>query len=238
MSVAALDGARATVMRALAGAMRGPEADRAKLLGVRGAALARSTAADRAVARSGTSPAIERYTGVLYDALDASSLGATERRRLTRSVLIVSGLWGLVAPSDPIPDYRLKMGARLGRLGLLSRWWREELTAAAVERAGRGPVWDLLPNEHAAAFAWPDDGPARTAVRFLEPAADGSLTAVSHWNKFLKGALVRRLLEEPATSASDLRRWRHPSGFRLDPSLTTTDGPLTTISLVAASPGR
>jgi hypothetical protein len=38
--------------------------------------------------------------------------------------LMGGGLWGVVAPRDPIPDYKLKMGASIGRLGKLSTWWR------------------------------------------------------------------------------------------------------------------
>ena len=32
---------------------------------------------------------------------------------LDESVLIVSGLWGLVSPGDPIPFYKLKMSGRV-----------------------------------------------------------------------------------------------------------------------------
>lgn len=232
-----LDRRRERVMRALATAMKEPEASRARLLGVKGTALERATDADRRLRRAATMPAIERYTGVLYDALDHRSLPAPAGRRLASSVLIVSGLWGLVAPGDPVPDYRLKMSAALPGLGKLSTWWRDDLTAAVVDRARGGLVWDLLPNEHAAALAFEDDLP-RVVVRFLERIREGGLTAVSHHNKSLKGALVRHLCETQLTVPSDLRRWRHPSGFRYDPSLTVTTGATTTISLVGASRGR
>src|SRR4029079_10141284 len=76
-----LDTERARVIRALDAAMRSNEASRAKLLDVKGKALAAATAADRAVAKATTLPAIERYTGVLYDAIDHRSLSATHRRR-------------------------------------------------------------------------------------------------------------------------------------------------------------
>jgi len=68
-----LDAERRKVISALATAMRGREADRAKLLGVTGQTLADATAADRMITKSPTLPAIERYTGVLYDALDHGS---------------------------------------------------------------------------------------------------------------------------------------------------------------------
>ncbi|MEA2579276.1 MAG: uncharacterized protein QOE83_168 [Actinomycetota bacterium] len=226
-----LDAQRERVLTALGAAMRGAEAARSKLLGVKGTALAAATAANRAARSAPTLPAIERYTGVLYDALDHRSLTATDRRRLNASVLIISGLWGAVAPADPISDYKLKMGVALPRLGKLSSWWRDDLSAAVAERAGKRTIWNLLPNEHAAAWAAPQ-GREQTTLRFLERRADGSLSAVSHWNKYLKGALVRYLLANPAAGPDDLRKWKHPSGFRLDPSLTEQQGDVTVLSLV------
>jgi uncharacterized protein len=226
-----LDAQRGQVMRALVTAMRGPDAARSSLLGVKGVALAAATAANRAVRTSPTRPAIERYTGVLYDALDHRSLPAAQRKRLDASVLILSGLWGAVAPFDPIPDYKVKMGASLPRLGKLSGWWRDDLSAALAERAAGRTVWNLLPNEHAAAWDAPP-GLAQITVRFLEPRRDGSLSAVSHWNKYLKGALVRYLLANPGAGPAELSSWRHPSGFRLDPKLTERSDDLTVLSLV------
>ena len=161
-----------------------------------------------------TLPAIERYTGVLYKELDAASLPAVARRRLDRSLLTVSGLWGLVAPQDPIPYYKLKMSASASRIGKLSTWWRPQLTAALQERAKGAVIWDLLPIEHAAAWS-PDqlDPHRRITVRFLD--RDGK--AVSHWNKLLKGSLVRWLAITGATDPEALAAFDHPQGYRFDP---------------------
>lgn len=226
-----LDARRERALGALSSAMRANEAARAKLLGVKGAALRAATEANREVRDAPTLPAIQRYTGVLYDALDAGSLPAAARRRLDRSVLILSGLWGAVAPADPVPDYKLKMGAALPRLGKLSTWWRDDLSAAIAARATGRTVWHLLPNEHQAAWQAPE-GLVQWSVRFLEPGADGALVAVSHWNKFLKGALVRHLLMHPATTPGSLADWEHPSGFRYDPSFDEVRGDLTLLSMV------
>lgn len=206
-----LDARREKVLAALAAAMRGSEVRRETLLDVKGRALEAATAANRDARTSSTMPAIERYTGVLYDALDHRSLSTTQRRRLDQGVLIVSGLWGVVAPTDPIPDYKLKMGASLSRLGKLSTWWRDELSARVAEHADGRPVWNLLPNEHAAAWRAPADLPQWT-VRFHERGPDGTLTTASHRNKPLKGALVRHLLAHPGAQPSDLAGWTDPEG--------------------------
>ncbi len=229
-----LDHERAVVMTALGRAMRGNEAARSRLLDVKGRALAAATKADLEIGSAPTLPAIQRYTGVLFDALDHGSLPAAERRRLANSVVIVSGLWGLVCPDDAIPDYKLKMGASLPRLGRLSTWWRDAVTDRLVERARGRVVWNLLPNEHAAAFR-PSADLYQLTVRFLEPRADGSLVAVSHANKHLKGSLVRFLLAHPSAGPDDLAVWEHPEGYRLDDSRTNEQNGCTALSMVRAA---
>ncbi|HET6954045.1 MAG TPA: peroxide stress protein YaaA [Acidimicrobiales bacterium] len=188
-----LDGARATVLAALGDGVDGRP----------------------------TRPAVERYTGVLYRELDWASLPAPAKALGSRTVLIASGLWGVSAPRDPLPDYRLKMGASLPPLGRLSAWWRPRLTAALAGRLAGRVVWDLLPHEHAAAWL-PGDVPARrrVTVRFV----DREGRTVSHWNKLLKGALVRHLLIERPAGPEDLAAWEHPSGYRVDPARCRLDG--------------
>lgn len=226
-----LDGERRRVIAALATAMRGSEADRAKLLGVTGRTLADASANDRRVTKSPTLPAIERYTGVLYDALDHGSLTATQRKRLAASVVIVSGLWGAVAPTDPIPAYRLKMSAVLPKLGKLATWWREPLTSALTEVARGRAIWNLLPKEHDAAWAPPHDR-EQFVVRFLDRRADGTLAAVSHDNKSLKGELVRYLLAQPTTRPGDLAGWKHRAGYRYSARASERNGATTVVAMV------
>jgi cytoplasmic iron level regulating protein YaaA (DUF328/UPF0246 family) len=231
LSLSELDDRRRTTLDALARAMRGTAQARERLLGVKGAALAAATEANRVAATAPTMPAIERYTGVLYGALDHRTLGTAARRRLDACVLILSGLWGAVAPGDPIPEYKVKMGASLPRIGRLSTWWRDDLSAAIARRADARTIWNLLPHEHAAAWRAPIDLPQYSAT-FLERRPNGSLVAVSHSNKSLKGALVRFLLTHPGARPADLAGWEHPAGYRYDPSRTDVVRGVTVLRLV------
>ena len=173
---------------------------------------------DHPAASAPTMRAIQRYTGVLYKELDAGSLTGAAKGRLTRNVLTVSGLWGLVAPNDPIPHYKLKMSANVAPLGKLSTWWRPQLTGALAPRAKGAVVWDLLPNEHAAAIDWTGLAPKqRITATFLD--ANGN--TVSHWNKLLKGSIVRWLVETGTSDPADLAGFDHPQGYRLDEAAST-----------------
>lgn len=169
-----------------------------------------------------TRRALDRYDGVLYRELDAGSLPVDARRRLGRTVLVADGLLGVVAPADPVPDHRVRTADRVAGLGRLAGFWRPHLTAALADRLARRVVWDLWPQEHSAAWdprAVPMAG--RIRVRFV----DGSGRTVSHWNKLLKGALVRHLVTTGLDEPDGLRAFRHPAGYRYDPTATTiTDG--------------
>jgi hypothetical protein len=181
--------------------------------------------------RAPTLPAMQRYTGVLYQELAWTTLPAAARRRGEGQVRTVSGLWGLVAPTDPIPPYRLKMTASLEGLGRLSTWWRPRLVPVLAALTEGRVVWDLLPNEHEAAMDWSSAAPSRrVTIRFL----DAQGRTISHWNKLLKGSLVRWLLTEQPPGPEALTAFRHPLGYRFDPQASELDGAVASVVLRAA----
>jgi hypothetical protein len=210
---------RAVVAGALGCAM-GDEAGAAKLLGVGGHHLDRARTVGGAVIGAPTLPAAQRYTGVVWSHLDLASI-----KRPKGFVLVMSGLLGLIAADDPVPDYRLKMGARLGELGTLARWWRPHLTAAITEAVGTSEVLDLLPNEHSAAW---EPLPRRWCVRFetvrqddMAHTADGPVggggpgRAIGHEAKAVKGLLARHVLTTGGSLGARLRSFEAP-GWQLD----------------------
>jgi hypothetical protein len=236
MRLDSLDESRLQVLAALARAMGQPEAARAKLLGVKGDALAAASLANASVMTGPTRRAIDRYTGVLYGALDHASLPTAAKRRLSAQVVIASGAFGLVSPGDPIPEYKLKMGAALAGLGKLSTWWRPHIDATLAPLVARRTVWNLLPNEHSAAWSGPGGSVSEISVRFLDDAVRNgtrSLVMVSHWNKLLKGALVRHLLISQLSDPAGLVEFDHPLGYRYRPDLTEVNANRTIVSLVA-----
>ena len=190
--------------------------------------------------RAPTLPAIERYVGVLFTHLDAPSLPPAAASRLGRDVVLLSALWGLLAPADLIPAYRLTMAAAVEPLGRLSGWWRPRLSPVLDTRVSGAVVWDLLSAEYGAAWR-PLAG--ATYARRITPRivaevrrADGGAvrTGVSHHAKAVRGALARQVLlhglEDPAELATvdpaDLL------GHDVDLSRTLVTGTDVTVELV------
>lgn len=175
---------REQVARALAACGGGDE----KLLGVGGAHLVRAQSANSSLLGAPAMRASARYTGVVWDHLDLASLPPETRTRARSSVVVVSGLLGVVGVDDPVPDYRLKMGASLPPMGKLSTWWRPAVSAAINGWAARRFVVDVLPQEHRA--AWVPDGVRGVSVSFVE--RDGKVAG--HDAKAAKGRFARHLL--------------------------------------------
>jgi len=134
--------------------------------------------------------AIERYTGVLYDALEVESLPAAARRWVDSQVSIQSALFGMVRASDRIPIYRLSAGSSLPALGApLKRVWSD--AHAALRWPAGELLLDLRSKDYRALAPLPAG--AGYALNVQERTADGEVRALNHFNKAAKGNLVRRL---------------------------------------------
>jgi uncharacterized protein len=144
------------------------------------------------------------YAGVLYDALGLATLSAAARRRATARVRVTSSLFGLVAPGDRIPAYRLSGDAVLPGLGTVAGVWRDSLGPVVTELVGDGLLVDLRSGMYAA--FWRPSGLATVAtVRVLHEVAPGKRQVVSHFNKATKGRIVRALLESGANPRTPAR---------------------------------
>lgn len=145
--------------------------------------------ANRTLLESPTMPAIHRYTGVLYDALDAGSLSGSALARLA----VGSALFGVVGATDPIPHYRLSGGSKLpaadGTVPTMKARWGKAITAALASVPG------LVVDLRSGTYQQLGKLPAAVTVRVESVREDGSRKVVSHFNKFYKGQLARVLAQ-------------------------------------------
>jgi len=190
LSFASLTDERRTVLDALE-ALCADDADAARALKLSPKAAVVELARNRALRSSPTMPAIERYTGVLYDALAVEDWGADARARASAHLIVHSALFGLVAADDLVPAYRLSHDSRLPGLRLRAHW--AEANARVLESLP-GPIIDLRSEGYAALGPLPDRADA-LFVRVVAIGDDGVARALNHFNKKGKGEFVRAMLD-------------------------------------------
>jgi cytoplasmic iron level regulating protein YaaA (DUF328/UPF0246 family) len=169
---------------------------------------------NREVLTSPTMPAIDRYDGVLYEALDAATLTPDERAFAGRHVAIASAAFGLTSALDPLPAYRLSHDSRLPGVAL-GRLWRGPL--GEVLAATPGLLLDLRSEAYAGLGPLPDR-PDAVFVRVVSEDGEGRRRALNHFNKHGKGAFVRRLVEAGVVhpDVASLLAWAGTAGIRLE----------------------
>ena len=158
------------------------------------------------LATAGRMPAAMRYTGVLYSALDAQSLGAEATSQLGARVLIQSSLFGLISALTPIPWYRLSAGTSLPGLNLKKTW------SEAHSR-----LWEQLPQPviDMRSKAYQQLAPIPSAIEAFDvdvlDAESGR--ALNHFNKKAKGAFTRAAVADKLDSLADIRAAAQRAGL-------------------------
>jgi len=155
-------------------------------------------------------PAICRYTGVVFDALDYSTLEEAGIRSAHESLWLFSALFGPVRATDMIPRYRLSFDSKLPGEPLKKRW------QPYAEAMWRGDfVVDLRSEGYRALSPLP--GGCGVYVRVVENLSGG--VAAGHANKTTKGRLVRSIVAsgERFTNGVDLLAWAAGHGFEMAP---------------------
>ena len=152
-------------------------------------------------------PALERFTGVLYDALDSSTLPPAARQHLA----VGDALFGLLRADDLIPHYRLSGGTKLGGKTLKSRWG----TAITDELRALIDAGEFLIDMRSGTYQQLGKLKEASTVRVESVQEDGSRKVVSHFNKHYKGELARvlALQGENVSSLEDAARVAQEAGM-------------------------
>lgn len=166
---------------------------------------------NRALRSAPTTPALSRYTGVLFDALDAATLPDDALDFASDHLVVHSALFGLVGAADPIPAYRLSYDSRLEPS--LKAVWGTRIARELAEHDGL--VVDMRSEGYVGL------GPARGDhahyLHVVSEGQDGTKRALNHFNKKGKGELARALLlnGEDLRSVDDLVDWARSAGLGL-----------------------
>ncbi|CAB4555781.1 unannotated protein [freshwater metagenome] len=162
-------------------------------------------------------PALDRYTGTLYDALKLGGVSATMRARAGKAVFIQSSLFGLICASDEIPNYRLSAGSKLPGINLKSLW--QQAHEVIWSRFSKEIVIDMRSNSYAELAPIPKTLSCYTLDVVLED-KKGKRTRLNHFNKQAKGQFLRSvLLQSPAPKTiADLKATAKSVNLKLESS--------------------
>ncbi|KQR22233.1 hypothetical protein ASF79_08135 [Agreia sp. Leaf335] len=145
---------------------------------------------NRSVTTSPTMPALDRYTGVIFDALDSRSLPVEARSFAATHVVIQSALLGPIGGMDPIPAYRLSHDSKLPGIHLAKTW----APVVPTEIGADGELVLDFRSEGYVALSPLAPGVNSWFLRVVTESDDGTVRALNHFNKKAKGLLTRALL--------------------------------------------
>ncbi len=171
-----------------------------------------------------TLPAIELYNGIMYQTINVAKLSKAARIRLDENTLILSGLYGLLKATDRVSNYKLPADANIGGFyGKVCAFWKNPVSDAIRQFSKGRVIWDFLPELHRKMWDGSGEWKARHQVKFVRKMVRGGVAewkTISHHSKALKGAIIKKILEENIDRPSKLRNFVHEDGYKFSPSLS------------------
>ncbi len=216
---------QAKELAAIAGSMSGSDLEKLMRISPKLGALNATRFADFGSGK-GEKQALEMFAGDTYSGLDAASLDEDTRRYAQNHLCILSGLYGLLRPTDRIAPHRLEMGTRLetGRGKNLYEFWGDRIADALNRRAAETGARVLVNCASVEYFTAVDREELKLRVitpNFYEM-KNGAPKIVSFFAKKARGMMARYVLENRLTDPEALKEFDF-GGYRYRPELSDGD---------------
>ena len=145
-------------------------------------------------AKNWARPAIDLYSGVLYQFLDFRTLPASSQKRGDTEILIFSDLFGALRPSNLIPVHpkRAKISTKNGK-------W-SDLLPDLLNPLERELVVDCRSSTYMG--FWKPNPAITVAIRVFQE-SKGQRSVITHMSKKYRGELARLLLQNQAPKNPD-----------------------------------
>jgi len=154
--------------------------------------------------------AINSFSGEVYRGLDYKSLNAREKEFSNECVYILSGLYGLLKPSDMIYPYRLEMGTKFSPNATsknLYFFWKQKVNHFLLDSLNKEEIiLNLASQEY---FKVIDTSIIKN--RIISPVfkeyKNGKFTIVMMYAKHARGAMARYLIKNQLNNIDDLKSY-------------------------------
>lgn len=168
--------------------------------------------------------AIDSFIGDIYSGLQAPDLTAADRTYADKTLVILSGLYGLIRPLDGICPYRLEMGYKLPgpSISSLYDYWGDSIAKCLPKT---GPVVNLAAVEYTKTVLPFIDESRVVSPQFLtvNPKTKEPTFVVVH-AKIARGAFAHWLIKNRLSKLSDLTQF-NDLNYRYNKALSTPESP-------------
>lgn len=169
-------------------------------------------------------PAIYAFSGDVYRGLDAYSIPNEKLDKLQDTVRIISGLYGLLKPTDLIQPYRLEMGTKfpVGKNKNLYEFWKKTITKALNEELEDDELFlNLASNEYFKAIDTKSLKVPVVSVSFKD-FKNGEYKIISFFAKEARGLMARYIIDTDAETIDDIMGFNY-GGYGLSDSMSTNN---------------
>ena len=142
----------------------------------------------------------------------------------TKNAFLLSGLYGILRPSDKVMLYRLEMGSKLDVNGSknLYGFWKDTLTPFVNSKLKKGEfILNLASNEYAKVL---DRKSLKVPIYDVEfqDYKNGELKKIMMYFKHARGAMARYCAENNVTTLDEVKAY-DVEGYRFDENLSTKE---------------
>ena len=169
-----------------------------------------------------SAPAMFAFTGEVYRGLDAKTLDKKAVDYLQKNYRMLSGLYGLLKPSDKIMLYRLEMGRsfEFEHYKNLYEFWREKVTEQLnSELKSKDLILNLASSEYSKVLDKKKLNAPVIDFEFYEM-KDGKRKTIVVYTKHARGLVVRFCAETQAKTLNDVKAF-NLEGYRIDEELSS-----------------
>lgn len=167
--------------------------------------------------------AVYAFSGDVYKGLDAYSITDDKLEVLQNTVRILSGLYGVLKPTDLIMPYRLEMGTKLpvGKKKNLYEFWKKDIVEALNNELEDDELFlNLASNEYFKAI---DVKALKVPVitANFKDFKNGAYKIISFYAKEARGLMARYVIDTNAKTIDDLKGFNY-KGYGLSEDMSTT----------------
>lgn len=163
------------------------------------------------------------FIGEVYRGLDIASLSLDEITKANQRIRILSGLYGVLKPSDLIYPYRLEMGTRFSPIEEqtnLYQFWNDKVAKALTKELSKGEIIvNLASQEYFKVI-----GQTKMKNRIITPAfkefKNGKFSIVMMYAKHARGAMARYLIQNEVNDINELKLY-NVDGYTYDENQST-----------------